>query len=738
MPTAAELRDRERLNVVWLVEITLKNSGPILYLSTKNIIVGGQPYEDYIEAISGMELQVNRLDSHFQNQDILITFNNDAYSGYNYLIEAGETYPFEGATCVIKECLLDDSNTPATPTIIYKGYLDEPRKIDINRFECSVSSIFFWLARRWKQGICDKATFPNAYEDVGKALPIVIGASVRLPAVRVDWGAKNNLKANITSAVTSIELSDASRFPSSGTLLCDAEKISYTGKSTNTLTGCTRGASATTATAHKAGAEVWIAQTNYDSVLCNHDIHTQGDIFAEVDNKLLRVTSGVSGLLSSGRYLLRATSQITVESAGLNDGITVSDNIGFTSAATMKKVIPSSAAGGTNPGSAIDGNGTSYCTLVSGETLTISFPSTSYGAIANQLWYINVHINGSSSLFINGTWTIGAGSGDFRFTSAGGNWGDQLTIYCNAGTGRLVIEAWKEVEYTPTLTKSGAASRSGAVTSLATIQVDRFHAVVSGAKDDGSGTYTGTAGALIERPDHAIKWFLIAQIGLTAAEIDSAAFSAAGSLYASAISGGYKFATAIVDQVDIEKTIKQLAYECRSALQWRGEKFYLDYLPDTSPAAVKTISQAEIAEEYGTFVFDRTDLVDLANDLTVKFQRDYSALNSESDWLGTATASDSASKTKFGTYPLPRKDEEFAFEYIRSQAMADHVLAHILLQRKIPLLIVRFPIFWEHLDLSIGSTFDISSGLYNGKKFFVEKFKRIDAFAGELIALGWW
>ena len=61
----------------------------------------------------------------------------------------------------------------------------------------------------------------------------------------------STLSADITSASTTISLADAGDFASSGTIRIAEEQITYTGKSTNDLTGCTRGANSTTAKAHK-------------------------------------------------------------------------------------------------------------------------------------------------------------------------------------------------------------------------------------------------------------------------------------------------------------------------------------------------------------------------------------------------------------------------------------------------------------------------------------------------------
>ena len=66
----------------------------------------------------------------------------------------------------------------------------------------------------------------------------------------------STLSATITGAATSITLTDASSFPSSGYVMIDSEIIQYAGKSTNTLTGCTRGATSSTATGHMMGTTV--------------------------------------------------------------------------------------------------------------------------------------------------------------------------------------------------------------------------------------------------------------------------------------------------------------------------------------------------------------------------------------------------------------------------------------------------------------------------------------------------
>ena len=78
------------------------------------------------------------------------------------------------------------------------------------------------------------------------------------------WGGEEpgaittTLNGAINDSTTTIVLTDAAQFPSSGTnfIKIGTEEISYTGVSTNTLTGVTRGVRNTTAASHSDGATI--------------------------------------------------------------------------------------------------------------------------------------------------------------------------------------------------------------------------------------------------------------------------------------------------------------------------------------------------------------------------------------------------------------------------------------------------------------------------------------------------
>ena len=125
------------------------------------------------------------------------------------------------------------------------------------------------------------STFVANSSDTGNGGSSVVGAYQVNTGLNVGvggpgWGAglfggitnnalTNTLNGNINNSVTTLTLTSASSFPSSGTVLIGTELISYSGKSTNDLTGLTRGTSGTTAAAHNSGDTVRLAVGNTDA-----------------------------------------------------------------------------------------------------------------------------------------------------------------------------------------------------------------------------------------------------------------------------------------------------------------------------------------------------------------------------------------------------------------------------------------------------------------------------------------
>jgi len=729
--SASRLRDMPRLRHLYLVEIGLRNNAPMLYLSTENILVGSEIYEDYISEVSGIG-----------GEEITLRFKNEPWRSYNYLIEAGVDYPFIGADCTIKEVYIDDDGNLSTPLILFKGVLDEPYDIDMVSFKCKVLSPIYYKDRTFTQAIIETSSFPNAYEDVGSTIPIVYGSNIKIPALRTDWGARSTLKSEIDSSQTSIELSDASRFPSSGGIWIDDEKITYTSKSGNTLLGLARGQGGTSPKPHRRGATVWQDKSIYESVLSLNELHSVGAIYAEIDGELLRVDSGISAVFEGGFHKLKAQSQIKIA--------TIKETISTTN--------PTHGHGSTDQASSITQKvsetlpqryitTTSYAVLSKSLTfggLVFYVPYTIDSVVYNvTVALTNCQASGSPRFKV----VIG-GQADINVLTSDVTVGDQahtlsfsipkaylygdieLRYETGVGGGSMVIQSvTRTTNVKLTVTPQETApnvQRTGDV--IATRTVDRFHAVVNGYKDP-DGNYGGI-GSIIQRPDYVIKHFLVKVLGYDLSEIDTASFNSAGTWYQT---NGYGFGFCINKKIKPSEFIMQLASECRSTLSYEKGKWYLSVIPDTAPPAKKTISKSELAGQFAKFTFSSTGWRKVVNDLTAKFMRNYSRLGSESEWDGTSRASDSLSISKYGQYP-----KEIEFEFIRTQAMADNVLAHKLLESKRPFLVVTFPVFWEHFDLSVGDTIEIDNPLYSGKKFYIEEINRKSKSISEIKAIEWW
>jgi len=142
------------------------------------------------------------------------------------------------------------------------------------------------------------------------------------------------LNEELTDTDTTITLTDASDFASSGEIIIAEERITYSGKSTNDLTGCTRGANSTTAKAHPKGVYVakYIAPTEAasESGSSIKDNGLRKRVF--VDKSLVSDKSAqmyASKILtdykdSFERLVIRPT-DITEPTCVLGDAVTVTD-----------------------------------------------------------------------------------------------------------------------------------------------------------------------------------------------------------------------------------------------------------------------------------------------------------------------------------------------------------------------------------------------------------------------------
>ena len=164
----------------------------------------------------------------------------------------------------------------------------------------------------------------------------------------------NSLDGAINDSVSTITLHDASSFPSSGTIQIDDELIDYTGKSSNDLTGATRGVDGTTAASHDDDTKVitkpYEKITDYAVSEANNEIDfdqggsepSDGDtVYVDYDyNKLGHFEVFVAGKLGSlNSFEIVEIEELLddIKSAGIDYNITEPTFVSVDVTATVTK-----------------------------------------------------------------------------------------------------------------------------------------------------------------------------------------------------------------------------------------------------------------------------------------------------------------------------------------------------------------------------------------------------------------
>jgi len=231
----------------------------------------------------------------------------------------------------------------------------------------------------------------------------------------------STLSAAITDVITSIALSSATSFPSSGCIQIESEQIDYTGKTGDTLTGCTRGANGTANVAHSSGVAVYGVE----------------DVAVSMTNGLLEGDQvAVSGLGVTGRSLEGQAVVLMSSTTGYAAGqevLIVDNEYGVKVAAEAASAQADITVAEADA-------------YIPGDTITIRDSAATENLTILRINYETDVITCTTNL-VN-TYTLAQGAMIYRQTGAGVGWTEKGTILSvSAGVSITLTAALKHSYY---------------------------------------------------------------------------------------------------------------------------------------------------------------------------------------------------------------------------------------------------------------------------------------------------
>jgi hypothetical protein len=456
-------------------------------------------------------------------------------------------------------------------------------------------------------------------------------------------------------------------------------------------------------------------------------LQSVGNIYARINNQLVKVLAGVSVVVVNGKTILRAASQIGIDQA-------LANTLGLNPGSHFHPL-----AGGN---ATVWGNGGSSGELWDQSTSLAhnGYGKVNFGGYADNLadWNVKINYSGQGSMTVHGgdwykNFTLSQAN---QFVTVGWAIGRKCPASVEvwpSGPGINITEIW--LENNSTATASAAAlgiQLTGSVAYINTLSVERFYIDCNGAASD--NPLFGPAGSVIELPGYEIARFIVKDWGFPVDDIDPFSFARAKDRYSKVIVGGYTFGYRTADNITPSQWVAQMAYECRSTCRYVRGKWYLDYIEDSLPQALKTIESSRLVGSGAEFTFSEGQDNELWNSYTAKFCFNDAKVSDESDWLGTVDKPDDPlTSVSIGKHGRLHKDIEL--KCIRTLPMAAHVLGQKLKETEYLPLNVQGVAPFENFDLRPGDIFRIKNEIYNNRLFYMESFAR-DAKDGAAMLRG--
>lgn len=557
--------------------------------------------------------------------------------------------------------------------------------------------------------VINQTDTPNAdIDDIGQTANEIYGSVKNVRAHAIVAAPSSVLRDAMTTGATTAPIHDEFHdiLPTAGTVQVGNEKIAYTGKGglagSRTLTGLTRGSGGTPVESHAKNDALFQVITEFIYLAAAHELKSLSAVYIEREGKRIPLFASeytvelANTTLVAGKTLalIKFTSPPVValkDFVAVSDGIGVSDTIGISQ--------PNNEGNWEQQGSdeSLVFNEANLLTNQSVESAVSSFPAQnktkSSGSFTKRLSHVllsgsipsqvEVYIkDGTNEIKIKSAGTTTFNGGSVQFVNAT-YWGMKLR-YLNTGANTAITATWtlsgKTVSYliSTTVSKTGLASKTGAVTLSATSTAEKvigdallFDA--EGYKDDVGGTYTGTAGAIIEKPADVMHHLARVPGAIPASRVDAASFLTART----DAPASYKFSGVITLRTTaLREALLSFGMQSRTRPEWPTDKLSVRFLKSAYGAATKTIKRDNIKK--AALRLRRGAVKDLINTVQVHYGRQWDKARQldiykrDSFRKVTTPATDSTSVARYGTR---EQKERFLFDFIAeaNSLMADDI-----------------------------------------------------------------
>jgi hypothetical protein len=601
-----------------------------------------------------------------------------------------------------------EAGGPNLPELLFKAVM-RPIEYDPHHAIVELVSISEkYLEKKEVSFPINSIDFPNAdLDDIGKRANIVIGSVKKAVAHAVLAGPSSTVRATMGTGDTAVPIHDEfyDAIPASGIVQVGNEKIAYTSKSgsagSRTLNGITRGYASTAVESHLKDDTILQVLTNYVYLAAGRAMKSISRVYVKRDRKEIPLAPSQYAVTLANTTLVSGKTLSLIEFAAPpliaeKDFVGITDNIGVNDGIAVGQSL--SEATWTQGGSDQSLSFLARSAVFAAEEVAIAFPAQEKTKSSGNFTK-RVSIEVLVAAGTTGTWFLKGPSGQVQlfFNPTTGRsttvqmvdgtfWGMSIRREFVTDVGAATIKVsglTNNYLVSNSVTKTGTVSKTGTVTLSSQSSADLVigDAVLfdgEGCADDGSGTYTGTPSALIEKPADVLHFISRDLIGIPASLIDDSSFTQARTDSPSS----YKFGFVISERTAAKELLLAAGMQSRIRVDWPVDKIRAQFLKSTYGAVTKTVTQENIiasgsrgrpGSRRTTLKLSRGDANDIINVVSVYYARQWHKSRSRDGFEKvTQRATNAASVTKYGER---EQADRFWFDFIPAaqSAMAEDV-----------------------------------------------------------------